>query len=100
MWIPGHSYLEFYLEDADGHGFWFPCRSRAHESFGTMADHLPILQKGDRFKLPEKQETQRYWSTFYQQKIVGEQKPKVEFVRQLLGDAANLKVNDEVQPEE
>ncbi|MCC6508525.1 MAG: transglutaminase domain-containing protein [Pirellulaceae bacterium] len=95
VWIPGHCYPEFYLEDADGHGFWFPCQAAGTESFGTMQDHLPILQKGDRFKLPEKQESQRYLADHLtSKKMVGQQKPKVEFIRLLLGDAANLKVDE------
>jgi hypothetical protein len=62
-----------------------------------MADHLPILQKGDRFIVPEKKlEKQRYLADYLtSKKLVGQQKPKVEFVRQMLGDAANLKAADE-----
>ena len=97
VWIPGHCYPEFYLEDEDGHGFWFPCQAAGSESFGAMADHLPILQKGDRFIVPEKKmEKQRYLADYLtSKKLVGQQKPKVEFIRQLLGDAANLKTADE-----
>lgn len=97
VWIPGHCYPEFYLEDGDEHGFWFPCQAAGSESFGSMADHLPILQKGDRFVVPEKKmEKQRYLADYLtSKKLVGQQKPKVEFIRQLLGDAANLKTNDE-----
>lgn len=100
VWIPGHCYPEFYLEDADGHGFWFPCQAAGAHSFGSMPEYLPILQKGDRFKVPEKQELQRYLADFLtSKKIIGQQSPKVEFVRQLLGDAANLKVADENMPD-
>ena len=61
-----------------------------------MPEYLPILQKGDRFKVPEKQESQRYLADFLtSKKIVGQQAPQVEFIRQLLGDAANLKVADQ-----
>lgn len=96
VWIPGHCYPEFYLEDADEHGFWFPCQAAGSESFGAMADHLPILQKGDRFVVPEKKmEKQRYLADYLtSKKLVGQQKPKVEFIRQLLGDAADLKAAD------
>lgn len=96
VWIPNHCYPEFYLEDADGNGFWFPCQVAGSENFGSMPEYLPILQKGDRFKVPEKQESQRYLADYLtSKKIVGQQAPKVEFIRQLLGDAANLKTNDE-----
>lgn len=99
VWIPNHCYPEFYLEDADGHGFWFPCQVAGSEHFGSMPEYLPILQKGDRFKVPEKQETQRYLADYLtSKKIVGQQAPQVEFIRQLLGDAANLKAADELPP--
>lgn len=96
VWIPNHCYPEFYLQDADGHGFWFPCQAAGSQNFGSMPEYLPILQKGDRFKVPEKQESQRYLADYLtSKKIVGKQAPKVEFIRQLLGDAANLKTTDE-----
>ena len=60
-----------------------------------MPEYLPILQKGDRFKVPEKQESQRYLADYLtSKKIIGQQAPKVEFIRQVLGDAANLKTAD------
>ncbi len=79
----------------------FRVKPPAAMSFVPMADHLPILQKGDRFVVPEKKmEKQRYLADFLtSKKLVGHQKPKVEFIRQLLGDAANLKTNDEPAPE-
>jgi hypothetical protein len=37
VWVPGHTYPEFYLEDADGQGHWFPCQAAgAAREFGTM----------------------------------------------------------------
>ncbi len=99
VWIPNHCYPEFYLEDADGNGFWFPCQAAGAENFGSMNEYLPILQKGDRFKVPEKPESQRYLADFLtSKKLVGQTRPKVEFIRQLLGDAANLKTADEPAP--
>lgn len=99
VWIPNHCYPEFYLEDTDGHGFWFPCQAAGSHNFGSMPEYLPILQKGDRFKVPEKKELQRYLADFLtSKKITGQQPPKVEFIRQLLGDAANLKAADSLAP--
>lgn len=96
VWIPNHCYPEFYLEDADGNGFWFPCQAAGSHNFGSMPEYLPILQKGDRFKVPEKPENQRYLADYLSsKKIIGQQAPKVQFIRQLLGDAANLKTTDE-----
>jgi len=61
VWVPGHTYPEFYLEDTDGHGHWFPCQAagEAHD-FGEMHEDRPILQKGDNFKVPEERTPQRY----------------------------------------
>ena len=86
VWIPGHSYPEFYLEDQEGVGHWFPCQAAGTRDFGSMPDHRPILQKGDNYKVPEKKTPQRYVAEFLKgnyNPALG--KPQVEFVRQLLG---------------
>ena len=95
VWVPNHCYPEFYLEDEQGEGHWFPCQVAGTRSFGSMPDYLPILQKGDRFKVPEKPEMQRYLADFLQsQKVLGNRDPQVEFIRQMLGDAANIQAPD------
>lgn len=87
VWIPNHCYPEFYLEDAQGEGHWFPCQVAGTRNFGNMPEYLPILQKGDRFKLPERKETQRYLADYLSSKTVtGQKRPKVEFIRQLMDD--------------
>ena len=60
VWIPGHTYPEFYLEDSSGNGHWFPCQAAGTYAFGSMAEIRPILQKGDRFKMPGEKELVRY----------------------------------------
>jgi hypothetical protein len=60
VWIPEHCYPEFYLEDLQGNGHWFPCQAAGERQFGQMHDYRPILQKGDRFKVPENNAPQRY----------------------------------------
>lgn len=91
VWIPNHCYPEFYLEDEAGNGYWFPCQVAGTRNFGSMPEYLPILQKGDRFKVPEKNELQRYLADHLTSKhVTGSGKPKVEFIRQMLGDAAAL----------
>ena len=60
VWIPGHTYPEFYLEDKSGKGHWFPCQAAGTYAFGSMAEIRPILQKGDRFKMPGEKELVRY----------------------------------------
>ena len=61
VWVPGHTYPEFYLEDEQGRGHWFPCQAagEAHD-FGEMHEDRPILQKGDNFRVPEEKAPQRY----------------------------------------
>lgn len=53
VWIPDHTYPEFYLEDIEGNGHWFPCQAAGTYAFGSMPETRPILQKGDRFKNPK-----------------------------------------------
>jgi hypothetical protein len=65
VWVPQHCYPEFYLEDPQGNGHWFPCQAAGDKQFGQMHDYRPILQKGDRFKVPEDTAVQRYVSTFF-----------------------------------
>jgi len=60
VWIPGHTYPEFYLEDKQGNGHWFPCQAAGDYEFGSMTESRPILQKGDRFKIPGQRQEVRY----------------------------------------
>ena len=64
VWVPGHCYPEFYLEDAEGKGHWFPCQAAGVRSFGGIDEKRPILQKGDNFTVPKRREKQRYVSEF------------------------------------
>ena len=85
VWIPGHCYPEFYLQDADGQGHWFPCQAAGAREFGGLRDFKPILQKGDNFRVPEKREPQRYVAEFLKGKSVrGAGNPKVAFTRELV----------------
>lgn len=87
VWVPGHCYPEFYLENAGGEGRWFPCQAAGTRQFGSMDEFRPILQKGDRFKVPEKRSVQRYVSEFCKiDAVVGTGKPSVEFIRRRLDD--------------
>jgi hypothetical protein len=60
VWIPGHTYPEFYLLDENGDGHWFPCQAAGTRQFGEMNERRPVLQKGDRFKVSGQKELQRY----------------------------------------
>lgn len=78
-----HCYPEFYLEDAEGSGHWFPCQAAGTRQFGSMEEYRPILQKGDRFKTPE-QSLQRYVAEFFKAAAVKGGKPKPRFIQELL----------------
>lgn len=82
VWIPDSCYAEFYLEDAKGKGYWFPCQVAGDKAFGAQPDQRPILQKGDNFKVPEKKEAMRFVNEFLTGKGGGGS-PEVEFVRRL-----------------
>ena len=61
VWIPGHTYPEYYLVDEQGVGRWYPCQvAGAGHDFGRMPESKPILQKGDRFRITGAREPQRY----------------------------------------
>ncbi len=84
VWIQGHCYPEFYLEDDKGQGNWYPCQAAGTRNFGGMFDKRLILQKGDKFEVPEKKKEQRYVAEFLSAKSVkGTGGPQVKFVREL-----------------
>ena len=80
VWVPGHCYPEFYLEDGEGKGQWFPCQAAGARAFGGFDEKRAILQKGDNFTVPESPKKKlRYVSEFL--KGDGGQ-PQVQWVRQ------------------
>lgn len=83
VWVPDHCYPEFYLAEEDGTGHWFPCQAAGTRAFGSMPEMRPILQKGDNFKVPEKNRPQRYVAEHVSATPVrGSKKPVVKFVRE------------------
>jgi hypothetical protein len=88
VWVDGHAYPEFYLEDADGHGWWFPCESAGTKAFGEMPLARTVLQKGDNFRVPERPtERLRYASDCMigLPAAAGGGKPSCRFIREELG---------------
>jgi len=81
VWVPRHCYPEFYLEDADGNGHWFPCQAAGARSFGEMHEQRPILQKGDNFRIGR--ERKRYVAETFRAKNALAN-PRVQFVRKQL----------------
>ncbi len=82
VWVPSHCYSEFYMVDAGGKGYWFPCQSAGDRSFGGIPETRYILQKGDNFRDPARPggEPIRYVDGFM--KGVGGSQPKCEFLRE------------------
>ena len=80
VWVPGHCYPEFYLQNAEGKGYWFPCQAAGARAFGGIPEQRPILQKGDSFSVPERREKQRYVAEF----LRGDGgQPTVQWIREL-----------------
>jgi hypothetical protein len=84
VWIVDHCYAEFFLQNDQGEGVWFPCQVAGTRDFGGVADHRPILQKGDNFRVPEKREPQRFVAEFLTGRGRSGGQPQVEFVRKML----------------
>jgi len=83
IWLHEHCYPEFYLMDAEGKGHWIPCQAAGTRNFGGMFDKRPILQKGDKFKVPETKRYERYVKVHLSAKSVkGSGGPEVKFVRE------------------
>jgi hypothetical protein len=83
VWVEGHCYPEFHLVDADGKGSWFPCQAAGARAFGGMPDQLPILQKGDSFRDPDRPgQPLRYVSEFCRgAALTGGGSPQVDWIR-------------------
>ncbi len=85
VWIPEHCYPEFLLEDSSGFGHWYPCQVAGDRQFGKMQEYRPILQKGDRFKVPEHTSLQRYVAEYFtcKHRSIGPEEPSVVTIRDL-----------------
>ena len=80
VWVPGHCYPEFYLEDKSGDGHWFPCQAAGTRAFGGIPELRPILQKGDNFRVPEnRNQPQRYVTQFL---TARSGRPTVKFIQE------------------
>jgi hypothetical protein len=81
VWVPGHCYSEFYLEDEKGKGHWFPCQSRGARQFGGITDLRPILQKGDNIRPPRNAGRER--QRFLAESLAGKGgSPQYKFIRE------------------
>lgn len=84
VWIPNHCYPEFYLEDEEGKGHWFPCQAAGARDFGGMVEYRPILQKGDNIRVPEQKEPLRYAALQRGKAIRGGGQPDYDFIMEVM----------------
>ncbi|MEM6331403.1 MAG: transglutaminase-like domain-containing protein [Planctomycetota bacterium] len=84
VWVDRHVYAEFYLEDADGQGAWYPAESAGSRAFGEMPLARVILQKGDHFRVPERPKDRLRYATDFVYVPPGKGKPSVKFIREQL----------------
>lgn len=82
VFVPGHCYAEFYLEDDEGQGHWFPCQPAGPRSFGGIDELRPILQKGDNFKNPENSKEKLRWVKEYFHASGRGRRPRVKFINE------------------
>ena len=85
--VPDHCWAEFYLEDAQGTGHWYPAQVAGNEALGVSSSAQamqPILQKGDAFSLPESpRETTRYVKEIFAGEVEKNgPNPKYEFIQE------------------
>lgn len=82
--VPDHCWAEFYLEDSQGNGHWFPAQVAGNEQLGVSSDTRPILQKGDSFHLPEspREETRYVKELFTGDVRQNGPDPRVQFIRE------------------
>jgi hypothetical protein len=88
VWVMDHSYPEFYLEDEQGSGHWFPCQISGARAFGSMPETRPILQKGDNFAIPETRERRRYVATQLKASAVRGGPPQITEILQYVDPSA------------
>jgi hypothetical protein len=80
-------YAEFYLEEAERKGCWFPCQVAGTREFGSLSEPRPVLQKGDNIKVPEESKPQRFVAeilTGHGRRGAAGGRPQVEFVRDVV----------------
>ena len=92
VWVYKHCYAEFYMQDPEGNGYWFPVESAGTRAFGAMplVREVPlqraIMQKGDNFRVPERPRERLRYATDYLigKPMPGSGKPSVKYLREVV----------------
>ncbi|HVC92125.1 MAG TPA: transglutaminase-like domain-containing protein [Pirellulales bacterium] len=81
VWVPNHTWAEFYLVDHDGEGQWIPAHTACYSWFGFNGAHELVLQKGDRILMPERRKLLRLLPDWIQFSGAA---PRVSFTAELV----------------
>lgn len=84
VFVPESCHAEFYLEDAEGKGQWYPCTIDGEKGFGFFAYPTLIVQRGDNFKVAEHKDPQRFVAEHVTGKGGTGGRPEVKFVRSII----------------
>lgn len=84
VWANNGEYAEFYLQDDEGHGQWYPAVLEGSVEFGQMTNPRVIIQKGDNIKVAEKSQRQRFVTEHIRGSGAGGARPRVRFLREEL----------------
>lgn len=87
VWIPNHTWAEFYLADGDGKGHWIPAHTACYFWFGWTGVHELVLQKGDRIRVPEHRRLYRLLEDWMQW---GGTRPEVRYLAELMPEPAEV----------
>jgi hypothetical protein len=83
LFVTDSCHAEFYLEDAEGKGAWFPVVIDGDKAFGYRPQATIILQRGDNVRVPELKDPQRFVTEHLTGKGGTGGRPEVEFVRRI-----------------
>jgi len=98
VWADNGEYAEFYLQDDDGEGRWYPAVVEGNIEFGQMTNPRVIIQKGDNIKVPEKSQRQRFVVEHIRGSGTGGARPRVRFMREAMAERERMLKNETKGP--
>ena len=87
VWIPNHTWAEFFLVDGDKQGHWIPAHTACYSWFGWNGVHELVLQKGDRVQIPERRRQVRLMDDWT--RATGGMAPRARYTAELTPLAAS-----------